>query len=184
MTAFDTHSSLLNSLLEKDLSCLTLSLVLPSHSPARPLPPRQTLVDLAGSERLADTQAAGGGRRKEGAHINRSLLTFTTVVRKLRWVDGRTDGRTDGWVDGRTDGRTDGWMDGWVGAQALWRARLHAHTCKGVQPPVHWDALACVPCTAPTLPACTQRTLLSPQVGVRPWHPPPDLTQHQPDSRG
>ncbi|KAK4391910.1 Kinesin-like protein NACK2 [Sesamum angolense] len=41
------------------------------------------LVDLAGSERA--TQAnTGGTRLKEGSHINRSLLTLTTVIRKLR----------------------------------------------------------------------------------------------------
>ncbi|KAL8503198.1 hypothetical protein ACS0TY_022085 [Phlomoides rotata] len=40
------------------------------------------LVDLAGSERA--TQAnTDGTRLKEGSHINRSLLTLTTVIRKL-----------------------------------------------------------------------------------------------------
>ncbi|KAG6389040.1 hypothetical protein SASPL_150499 [Salvia splendens] len=40
------------------------------------------LVDLAGSERA--TQAnTHGTRLKEGSHINRSLLTLTTVIRKL-----------------------------------------------------------------------------------------------------
>lgn len=43
----------------------------------------QNLVDLAGSERA--TQAnTDGTRLKEGSHINRSLLTLTTVIRKLR----------------------------------------------------------------------------------------------------
>ncbi|VFQ63415.1 unnamed protein product [Cuscuta campestris] len=37
------------------------------------------LVDLAGSERAN----ADGTRLKEGSHINRSLLTLTTVIRKL-----------------------------------------------------------------------------------------------------
>nr|GMC51986.1 kinesin-like protein NACK2 [Ipomoea batatas] len=41
------------------------------------------LVDLAGSERASQT-SAGGTRLKEGSHINRSLLTLTTVIRKLR----------------------------------------------------------------------------------------------------
>ncbi|KAK9073294.1 hypothetical protein SSX86_007618 [Deinandra increscens subsp. villosa] len=39
-------------------------------------------VDLAGSERASQTRAAGK-RLKEGCHINRSLLTLGTVVRKL-----------------------------------------------------------------------------------------------------
>ncbi|XP_022933057.1 kinesin-like protein NACK2 [Cucurbita moschata] len=40
------------------------------------------LVDLAGSERVSQT-SADGIRLKEGSHINRSLLTLTTVIRKL-----------------------------------------------------------------------------------------------------
>uniref|UniRef100_A0A1D1XGW3 Kinesin-like protein n=1 Tax=Anthurium amnicola TaxID=1678845 RepID=A0A1D1XGW3_9ARAE len=40
------------------------------------------LVDLAGSERASQTNA-DGTRLKEGCHINRSLLTLTTVIRKL-----------------------------------------------------------------------------------------------------
>ncbi|KAJ4831196.1 Kinesin-like protein nack2 [Turnera subulata] len=40
------------------------------------------LVDLAGSERTSQTNA-DGTRLKEGSHINRSLLTLTTVIRKL-----------------------------------------------------------------------------------------------------
>lgn len=43
----------------------------------------QNLVDLAGSERVSQTNA-DGVRLKEGSHINRSLLTLTTVIRKLR----------------------------------------------------------------------------------------------------
>ncbi|KAL6227055.1 hypothetical protein ACLB2K_001014 [Fragaria x ananassa] len=39
-------------------------------------------VDLAGSERASQTLSAGT-RLKEGCHINRSLLTLGTVVRKL-----------------------------------------------------------------------------------------------------
>ncbi|KAL3840257.1 hypothetical protein ACJIZ3_024848 [Penstemon smallii] len=39
-------------------------------------------VDLAGSERLSQTMSAGT-RLKEGCHINRSLLTLGTVIRKL-----------------------------------------------------------------------------------------------------
>lgn len=45
----------------------------------------QNLVDLAGSERASQTNA-DGVRLKEGSHINRSLLTLTTVIRKLRWA--------------------------------------------------------------------------------------------------
>lgn len=41
-----------------------------------------SLVDLAGSERVSQTNA-DGARLKEGSHINRSLLTLTTVIRKL-----------------------------------------------------------------------------------------------------
>ncbi|CAN1289941.1 Kinesin-like protein NACK2 [Linum perenne] len=43
---------------------------------------RLNLVDLAGSERASQTNA-DGTRLKEGSHINRSLLTLTTVIRKL-----------------------------------------------------------------------------------------------------
>ncbi|MED6150544.1 Kinesin-like protein nack2 [Stylosanthes scabra] len=39
-------------------------------------------VDLAGSERLSQTKTCGV-RLKEGNHINRSLLTLSTVIRKL-----------------------------------------------------------------------------------------------------
>lgn len=42
-------------------------------------------MDLAGSERASQTNA-DGTRLKEGSHINRSLLTLTTVIRKLRSV--------------------------------------------------------------------------------------------------
>ncbi|VVA10164.1 PREDICTED: kinesin [Prunus dulcis] len=45
----------------------------------------QNLVDLAGSERASQTNA-DGTRLKEGSHINRSLLTLTTVIRKLSGV--------------------------------------------------------------------------------------------------
>ncbi|KAK3007046.1 hypothetical protein RJ639_017065 [Escallonia herrerae] len=41
-----------------------------------------SLVDLAGSERASQTRA-DGTKLKEGSHINRSLLTLTTVIRKL-----------------------------------------------------------------------------------------------------
>lgn len=43
----------------------------------------QNLVDLAGSERASQALSAGT-RLKEGCHINRSLLTLGTVIRKLR----------------------------------------------------------------------------------------------------
>ncbi|KAJ9567306.1 hypothetical protein OSB04_003272 [Centaurea solstitialis] len=43
---------------------------------------RLNFVDLAGSERASQTMAAGA-RLKEGCHINRSLLTLGTVIRKL-----------------------------------------------------------------------------------------------------
>ncbi|KAM5576771.1 hypothetical protein ABKV19_007553 [Rosa sericea] len=39
-------------------------------------------VDLVGSERVAQALSAGA-RLKEGCHINRSLLTLGTVIRKL-----------------------------------------------------------------------------------------------------
>ena len=44
----------------------------------------QNFVDLAGSERASQTQSEGA-RLKEGGHINRSLLTLGTVIRKLRY---------------------------------------------------------------------------------------------------
>ena len=44
----------------------------------------QNFVDLAGSERASQTLSAGT-RLKEGSHINRSLLTLGTVIRKLRF---------------------------------------------------------------------------------------------------
>ncbi|KAL3825487.1 hypothetical protein ACJIZ3_021516 [Penstemon smallii] len=47
------------------------------------------LVDLAGSERSTQTNTVGI-RLKEGSHINRSLLTLTTVIRKLS--DGKRSG--------------------------------------------------------------------------------------------
>ncbi|KAK9099598.1 hypothetical protein Syun_026643 [Stephania yunnanensis] len=47
------------------------------------------LVDLAGSERASQTNV-DGVRLKEGSHINRSLLTLTTVIRKLS--DGKRVG--------------------------------------------------------------------------------------------
>ncbi|KAJ1386283.1 P-loop containing nucleoside triphosphate hydrolase [Sesbania bispinosa] len=40
-------------------------------------------VDLAGSERASQASSAGM-RLKDGCHINRSLLTLGTVIRKLR----------------------------------------------------------------------------------------------------
>ena len=43
----------------------------------------QNFVDLAGSERASQALSAGT-RLKEGCHINRSLLTLGTVIRKLR----------------------------------------------------------------------------------------------------
>ncbi|CAN8274075.1 unnamed protein product [Cochlearia groenlandica] len=46
-------------------------------------------VDLAGSERASQTLSAGS-RLKEGCHINRSLLTLGTVIRKLS--KGRNNG--------------------------------------------------------------------------------------------
>ncbi|KAG0502828.1 hypothetical protein HPP92_002900 [Vanilla planifolia] len=45
------------------------------------------LVDLAGSERASQTNVEGS-RLKEGCHINLSLLTLTTVIRKLRLEHG------------------------------------------------------------------------------------------------
>lgn len=45
----------------------------------------QNFVDLAGSERASLTHSEGT-RLKEGCYINRSLLTLSTVIRKLRWV--------------------------------------------------------------------------------------------------
>lgn len=50
----------------------------------------QNLVDLAGSERASQTNA-DGTRLKEGSHINRSLLTLTTVIRKLRLASAKAE---------------------------------------------------------------------------------------------
>jgi len=44
----------------------------------------QNFVDLAGSERASQSQA-DGTRLREGCHINLSLMTLTTVIRKLRY---------------------------------------------------------------------------------------------------
>ena len=46
----------------------------------------QNFIDLAGSERASQAMSAGA-RLKEGCHINRSLLTLGTVIRKLRCVN-------------------------------------------------------------------------------------------------
>ncbi|CAL0331056.1 unnamed protein product [Lupinus luteus] len=60
--------------------------------PKRPAPPRfgrkltetqKNFVDLVGSERASQALSAGT-RLREGSHINRSLLTLGTVIRKLR----------------------------------------------------------------------------------------------------
>lgn len=45
------------------------------------------LVDLAGSERIKHT-GAEGERRKEGAHINKSLLNLGLVISKLSEARG------------------------------------------------------------------------------------------------
>ena len=48
----------------------------------------QNFVDLAGSER-ASFPHSEGTRLKEGCYINRSLLTLSTVIRKLRYATFR-----------------------------------------------------------------------------------------------
>ncbi|KAL6224310.1 hypothetical protein ACLB2K_003165 [Fragaria x ananassa] len=53
-----------------------------SSGPVKSFGASLNLVDLAGSERASQTNA-DGTRLKEGSHINRSLLTLTTVIRKL-----------------------------------------------------------------------------------------------------
>ncbi|CAM6072154.1 unnamed protein product [Sphagnum tenellum] len=53
-----------------------------SETPATSLVASLNFVDLAGSERASQTHA-DGARLKEGAHINRSLLTLSTCIRKL-----------------------------------------------------------------------------------------------------
>lgn len=52
------------------------------ESPVKSLIAVLNFVDLAGSERASLTQSEGT-RLKEGCHINRSLLTLSTVIRKL-----------------------------------------------------------------------------------------------------
>ncbi|KAE8664263.1 Detected protein of unknown function [Hibiscus syriacus] len=54
---------------------------------------RVNFVDLAGSERASQTLSAGA-RLKEGCHINRSLLTLGTVIRKLRLENELRNART------------------------------------------------------------------------------------------
>ncbi|KAL9260875.1 Kinesin-like protein [Drosera capensis] len=51
---------------------------------------RLNFVDLAGSERASQTHA-DGARLREGCHINLSLMTLTTVIRKLS-VGGKRSG--------------------------------------------------------------------------------------------
>ena len=46
----------------------------------------QNFIDLAGSERASLSQS-DGTRLKEGCYINRSLLTLSTVIRKLRYLN-------------------------------------------------------------------------------------------------
>lgn len=55
----------------------------------------QNFVDLAGSERASQTNA-DGARLREGCHINLSLMTLTTVIRKLRSVTTYMTALTDG----------------------------------------------------------------------------------------
>ncbi|KAK7406788.1 hypothetical protein VNO78_08421 [Psophocarpus tetragonolobus] len=52
------------------------------HDKSSSLSASVNFVDLAGSERASQTHSAGT-RLKEGCHINRSLLTLGTVIRKL-----------------------------------------------------------------------------------------------------
>ncbi|KAJ7297443.1 hypothetical protein O6H91_Y056900 [Diphasiastrum complanatum] len=54
----------------------------PDGSPFKSLIASLNFVDLAGSERASQTLAEGS-RLKEGCHINRSLLTLSSVIRKL-----------------------------------------------------------------------------------------------------
>ncbi|CAN1241579.1 Kinesin-like protein NACK1, partial [Linum perenne] len=51
----------------------------------------QNFVDLAGSERASQTQT-DGARLREGCHINLSLMTLTTVIRKLSYSVGKRSG--------------------------------------------------------------------------------------------
>ncbi|KAK9267280.1 hypothetical protein L1049_009703 [Liquidambar formosana] len=48
---------------------------------------RLNFVHLAGSERASQSLSAGS-RLKEGCHINRSLLTLGTLIRKLSFLEG------------------------------------------------------------------------------------------------
>ena len=50
-----------------------------------------SLIDLAGSEKAAETKE----RRLEGAHINKSLLTFGTIVARLSGDQEKAGGGTD-----------------------------------------------------------------------------------------
>ena len=87
-----------------------------------------TLVDLAGSERIAKT-GAEGQRMKEGAAINKSLLTLGTVINKLSegtQAAGEGGGGLGGWVGG--------------GVRVLWQGYVR---CLG-------GLSACRPACAPT----------------------------------
>ncbi|KAL6494308.1 Kinesin-like protein nack1 [Orobanche gracilis] len=54
-------------------------------------------VDLAGSERASQTNAEGA-RLREGCHINLSLMTLTTVIRKLRLTAANVVGKRSGHI--------------------------------------------------------------------------------------
>uniref|UniRef100_A0A7N0V313 Kinesin-like protein n=1 Tax=Kalanchoe fedtschenkoi TaxID=63787 RepID=A0A7N0V313_KALFE len=64
------------------LSIENSACVLSSTDNASTLSASVNFVDLAGSERASQTLSTGT-RLKEGSHINRSLLTLGTVIRKL-----------------------------------------------------------------------------------------------------
>ncbi|KAL2516869.1 ATP binding microtubule motor family protein [Abeliophyllum distichum] len=55
------------------------------NAPLRLLDDPENFVDLVGSERASQALSVGQ-RLKEGCHINRSLLTLGTVIRKLSLV--------------------------------------------------------------------------------------------------
>lgn len=90
-TAREFRSSKKSSSLTATVVCLFVDLWMQIFSLKNKLPDfvfpfhvKQHFVDLAGSERASQTSSAGT-RLKEGCHINRSLLTLGTVIRKLRF---------------------------------------------------------------------------------------------------
>lgn len=82
-TAMNEHSSRSHSIFRLHISSKPINTTQSSStSKTGVLSATLQLIDLAGSERQQHTQSSGQ-RLKEGGAINKSLLTLTTVIRKL-----------------------------------------------------------------------------------------------------